>query len=133
MIRWTILGKQLGNEIHAILHPHEVFTLSVNGCPGRESFVPVVASFVFVYMLLVLATTFVGALAGLEPFTAFSAALSMVGNVGPAFGQLGPTSCYSDIAAPLKWFYMFAMLAGRLEIYTLLILVGRACGIHRRS
>ena len=54
-------------------------------------------------------------------------ALSMAGNVGPAFGALGPTSNYGALAAPLKWFYMFTMLAGRLEIYTLLILVGRVC------
>jgi trk system potassium uptake protein TrkH len=132
VIRWTILGKQLRNEVRRILHPHEVFTLSINGSAGRETFVPVVASFVFVYMLLVLSTTFAGALAGLDVFTAFTAALSMVGNVGPAFGQLGPTSNYGALAAPLKWFYMFAMLAGRLEIYTLLILVGRACFLRRR-
>ena len=133
VIRWTILGKQLRNEVHRILHPHEIFTLSINGCPGREAFVPVVASFVFVYMLLVIVTTFAGALAGLDVFTAFTGALSMVGNVGPAFGQLGPTSNYGALVAPLKWFYMFAMLAGRLEIYTLLILVGRVCFIRRTA
>ncbi len=133
IIRWTVLGKQLRNEVRHILHPHEVFTLSINGCPGRGAFVPVVASFVFVYMLLVLATTFAGALVGLDVFSAFTGALSMVGNVGPAFGQLGPTSNYGALAAPLKWFYMFAMLAGRLEIYTLLILLGRACFLRRRA
>ncbi len=133
VIRWTILGKQLRNELRRILHPHEVFTLSINGSAGRETFVPVVASFVFVYMLLVLATTFAGALAGLDVFTAFTGALSMAGNIGPAFGQLGPASNYGALAAPLKWFYMFAMLAGRLEIYTLLILAGRLLSPRRRS
>ena len=133
VIRWTILGKQLRNEVHRIVHPHEVFTLSLNGSPGRGSFVPLVASFVFVYMLLVIVTTFAGALAGLDVFTSFTAALSMVGNVGPAFGQLGPTANYGALAAPLKWFYMFAMLAGRLEIYTLLILLGRLFFLRRRT
>ena len=133
VIRWTILGKQLRNEIHRIVHPHEVFTLSLNGSPGRGSFVPLVASFVFVYMLLVIVTTFAGALAGLDVFTSFTAALSMVGNVGPAFGQLGPTANYGALVAPLKWFYMFAMLAGRLEIYTLLILLGRLFFLRRRT
>lgn len=133
VIRWTILGKQLRNEVRHILHPHEVFTLSVNGCPGRGAFVPMVASFVFVYMLLVLVATFAGALAGLDVFTAFTGALSMAGNIGPAFGQLGPTSNYGALAAPLKWVYMFTMLAGRLEVYTLLILVGRACFLRRRA
>ncbi len=125
VIRWTILAKQLRNEFRRILHPHEVFTLSLNGAPGRESFVPVVSAFIFLYLVLVLATTFAGAFAGLDVFTAFTAALSMVGNVGPAFGALGPTENCAVLAAPLKWFYSFAMLAGRLEIYTLLILAGR--------
>ena len=133
VIRWTILAKQLRNEVRRILHPHEVFTLSINGCPGRGAFVPVVASFVFVYMLLVLVTTLAGAFAGLDAFTALTGALSMAGNVGPAFGSLGPTSNYGAIATPLKWFYMFTMLAGRLEIYTLLILVGRAFSFRRRT
>ena len=126
VVRWTILAKQLRNEFKRMLHPHEVFTLTLNGVPGREVFVPAVASFVFVYAILVLATTFAGALAGLDVFTALTAALSMVGNVGPAFGSLGPSANCSAVAAPLKVFYAFAMLAGRLEIYTLLILAGRA-------
>ena len=133
VIRWTILGKQLGNELRRILHPHEVFTLSLNGCPGRGAFVPVVAVFIFAYMLLVMAATLAGALAGLDPFTAFTGALSMAGNIGPAFGALGPTSNYGALAAPLKWFYMFTMLAGRLEIYTLLIVRGRAFSLRRRT
>lgn len=125
VIRWTILAKQLRNEFLRLLHPRQVFTVVVNGCPGRETFVPVVAVFIFSYVLLVLLTTFFGALAGLDIQTAFTAAASMVGNIGPAFGKLGPTENYSFLAAPLKWWYSFAMLAGRLEIYTLLILIGR--------
>ena len=49
----------------------------------------------------------------------------MVGNVGPAFGSLGPTANYGSHAPLLKWWYAFAMLTGRLEIYMLLFLFGR--------
>ena len=133
VVRWTVLAKQLRNELRRMLHPHEVFTLTLNGMPGRETVVPVVAAFVFVYGLLVLVTTFAGALAGFDMFTAFTAALSMVGNVGPAFGKLGPTANGSAIAAPLKLFYAFAMLAGRLEIYTLLFLAGSIFSRSRRN
>lgn len=125
VIRWTILAKQVQNEFRRILHPHQVFTLHINGHAGREVFIPVVAVFIFCYLLLILLTTFVGALSGLDLQTAFTAAVSMVGNVGPAFGKLGPTANYGFLSASVKWWYMFAMLAGRLEIYTLLILVGR--------
>ena len=49
----------------------------------------------------------------------------MVGNVGPALGSLGPSANYGALPAALKWWYCLAMLAGRPEIYTMLILVGR--------
>ena len=81
------------------------------------------------YFILVLATAFAGALAGLDVLTSLTAAASMVGNVGPAFGQLGPTANCGFLPTPLKWWYCFAMLAGRLEIYTLLIMIGRICHV----
>lgn len=126
VVRWVILAKQFGNEIKRLVHPYGVFTMRLNGTSGREMFVPAVAAFVFAYLVLVAVTALFGAIAGLGPFTAFTAALSTVGNIGPAFGDLGPTANYGDIPALLKWWYMFAMLAGRLEIYTLLILFGTA-------
>ena len=123
IIRWTMLAKQLANEMRRLVHPYGVFTLRINGVPGRETFIPTVAAFVFVYLIIVLLTTFAGALCGLDPLTALTAALSMVGNIGPAFGSLGPSSNYGGIPDFLKWWYMVAMLAGRLEIYTLLFVV----------
>lgn len=124
VIRWTVLAKQLRNEFRRVLHPREVVTLRINGVPGRDGFVPAVAAFVFLYLLLVLAASFAGTLAGLGLVEAVSAALSMVGNIGPAFGSLGPTRNLAGLPDALKWFYSFAMLAGRLEIYTILILFG---------
>ena len=131
VIRWTILAKEIGNEMRRIVHPHQVFTLRINGKPGHESLIPVVASFILMYFILVLATTFAGAITGLDIFTSLTAAASMVGNIGPAFGQLGPTANYGFLPAALKWWYCFAMLAGRLEIYTLLIMIARVCHVPK--
>lgn len=122
VIRWTVLAKQLRNEIRRLRHPHGVFTLRINGVSGRDEMVSVVGTFVFVYMALALLTTFVGALGGLDLLTAFTGALSMVGNVGPAFGALGPTANCGFLPDGVKWWYCMAMLAGRLEIYTFIIL-----------
>ncbi len=124
VIRWTVLFKQLANEFRRQLHPRGVFTVRINGQPGRETLVPFVASFVFAYLLLAAATAVAGAFAGLGPLEAVTASLSMVGNIGPAFGEFGPTANCAALPAPLKWWYCFAMLAGRLEIYTMFILVG---------
>ena len=133
VVRWTILAKQLRNDFRRIIHPHEIVTLRLNGTSGREGFVPAVASFVLAYALLVIATALAGAMAGLGITEAFSAAFSMVGNVGPAFGALGPTANYGAIPDALKWFYSFAMLAGRLEIYTMLVLAFRPLNLLRKS
>ena len=123
IIRWTVLAKQMRNELLRLVHPHGVYTLRINGNAGREAIVPVVGSFVLVYFALVFLTTIVGALGGLDAWTAFTAALSIVGNVGPAFGALGPTANCGFLPAGVKAWYCLAMLAGRLEIYTLIIFV----------
>jgi len=121
VIRWVVLGKQLGNETKKMLHPHGVFTIRLNGKPGRDDIVFNVTSFMFLYLLLVMITTFFGCLGNLDLTTSFTGALSIVGNVGPAFGNLGPSNNFSMVPEFVKWWYCFAMLAGRLELYTLVI------------
>ena len=121
VVRWVILGKQLNNETRKMLHPHGVFSIRLNGHVTRKDLVPTVASFVMLYLGLVLVTTFVGCLGGVDPWSAFTGSLSMVGNVGPAFGAYGPTCNYGFLPAFVKIWYSFAMLAGRLELYTMMI------------
>lgn len=126
VIRWSILAKALRNDILKLLHPHGIFTLRVNGLPAKREIVSVVGSFIFVYMLVVFVTALAGAVCGQDVHTAVTAALSMVGNIGPAFGSLGPTQNYGAVPDALKVIYCVAMLAGRLEVYTLMILVGKS-------
>lgn len=125
VVRWTLLARQAAAETRRLLHPREVSAVRIDGRPVHDGLVAAVAGFVLAYFALVGATALAGAAAGLPPLEAFTAALSMVGNVGPALGALGPSANYGALPAALKWWYCFAMLAGRLEIYTMLILVGR--------
>ena len=121
VVRWVILGKQISNETKRMLHPHGVFSIRLNNRVGRKDIVFNVAAFMTVYFAVVAITTFAGCLANLDLFTAFTGALSMVGNVGPGFGKLGPSFNYGFLPSLLKWWYCFAMLAGRLELYTMII------------
>lgn len=121
VVRWVILHKQVQNETSRMIHPHGVFAIRLNGKVGRKDVVFNVTSFMTVYLILVGITTFVGALGNLDLWTAFTGALSMVGNVGPAFGRLGPSCNYGFLPDFVKFFYCFAMLAGRLELYTMII------------
>lgn len=121
VVRWVVLAKQAHNEILRMLHPHGIFTVRLNGMPGRKDLVLNVAAFTFVYVILTAVTTFISTLHGLDVLTAFTASLSMIGNVGPAFGALNPTANCGFLPATLKWWYCFVMLAGRLELYNLII------------
>ena len=119
VVRWMILAKSSRSQMLKMLHPHGVFSVRVDGSAGREDLVLNIASFIFVYLALVFAATFAGTLAGLPLFEAFTAGLSFLGNIGRAFS---PFSDYGWLPGGLKWFYCFIMIAGRLELYNLLIL-----------
>lgn len=121
VIRWVILGKQMNNETKKMIHPHGVFSIRLNGRPCKNEIVSNVASFVTAFFLLVAITTGVGCLGKLDLLSSFTAALSMVGNIGPAFGVLGPSANYGFLPDFVKIWYCFAMLAGRLELYTMII------------
>ena len=121
VIRWLVLGKQVQNETRKMLHPHGVFAIRLNGRPGRKDIVFNVAAFMAVYFALVLVTTFVGCLGQLDVWSAFTGALSMVGNIGPGYALLGPSQNFGFLPDFVKYWYSFAMLAGRLELYTMII------------
>lgn len=126
VIRWVILRRTLRNEALRLLHPRGVFSLHLDSRPMPLQIVVTVAAFVFLYFSLVVITTFAGALTGLNLETSLTGALSMVGNIGPAFGDLGPSANCGWLNPNLKIWYCFAMLAGRLELYTLMIFLSRS-------
>ncbi len=121
VIRWVILGKQLHNEILRMLHPHGVFTIRINHRAGRKDVVFSVAAFMFLYVLLVAITALFTTLFGLDIFSSFSGAMSMVGNIGPGFNKLGPSQNFGFLPAAVKWWYSLMMITGRLEFYTIMI------------
>ena len=121
VVRWVIMGKQAKIEAKKMLHPHGVFDIRLNNRSCRKDVVFSVAGFLFVYLLLVLVSTFVAAFDTGDLFSAFSTGLTVVGNVGPGFGALGPSYNFSIFSALPKYWFCFAMIAGRLELYTMLM------------
>lgn len=125
VIRWVVVSKQLQNEMKRMLHPHGIFSIRINKRAGRKDVVFAVTAFFYLYIMLVFCTTLFASIFGLDILSSFTGALSMVGNVGPAFSKLGPSDNYFFLATPIKWWYCFAMLAGRLELFTMLIFFTR--------
>ncbi|MDR1178329.1 MAG: TrkH family potassium uptake protein, partial [Spirochaetaceae bacterium] len=86
VIRHAILFKQAGSELKRTIFPGGIFSVHLNKKVGRTDVVYGAAGFVFLYMMVVMGTTLIGAASGVDLFTAFSAALSITGNIGAGFG-----------------------------------------------
>ncbi len=121
VIRWLILQKQYHIETKGLLHPHGVFSIQLNNRPGRKDIVYSVAGFIFCYFLLTVITAFVAVADGADLFSGFTASLALIGNIGPGFGSVGPAGNFAFFSPIVKIFFSFIMLAGRLELYTMII------------
>ena len=132
-IRVMLLLKQTANEIRRHLHPKAVLLTRVGTKAVKQEVLANVTGFVILYLLLCLAGAVVLGFMGLDLPTALGASISSVGNVGPAFGAVGPTDNYGWMSGPALGLLSFFMLVGRLEIFTVLLLFHPETWRARRS
>ena len=123
VVRIVTLFKMGVNEMKYLLHPHAVFSFRVNGQFVRKEISDSIAGFFFLYVLCLIVTTFVVATGGYDIVTSFTTSLVTVGNIGPGFGKIGPAENYAFFPDYIKWVLSLAMMVGRLEVYTVLILL----------
>ena len=122
MIRTLVLFKQAGREFLKLLHPTAVNPMKIGGQVVANKIVFAVLGFIFLYFMTVATLTFALLISGLDFLTAFTAVLASINNCGPGLGAVGPASNYSGLTDFQTWVCTFAMLVGRLEIFTVLIL-----------
>jgi trk system potassium uptake protein TrkH len=122
VIRIVTLFKQGLNEMKYLTHPRGIFTLKISGQPVKKDIVYAISGFFFLYIALILFVTFIVATAEHDILTSVTTALATVGNIGPGLGNVGPSENYAFYPDYIKWVLSFAMLAGRLEIYTFLVI-----------
>ncbi|MEM8598492.1 MAG: potassium transporter TrkG [Bacteroidota bacterium] len=123
VLRHVLLFKNAQREVHRLLHPQAIFPIRLDHRVVSPEVMRNVLSFVVLYLLLLLVGTLVLAALGLDLFSAFAATASAVGNVGPSFGAFGPTESYALVPELGKWVLSLLMVAGRLEIFTLIVLL----------
>jgi len=122
VIRLVTLLKQGINEMKYLVHPRGVFMIRLSGQTVKKDIVYAVSGFFFLYIFLLLVVTMIVAASGTDVLTSFTTALATVGNIGPGFGMVGPTDNYAFYPDYVKWVLSAAMIIGRLEIYTILVL-----------
>lgn len=122
MIRTLVLFKQAGREFVRLLHPAAVNPLKIGGQVIPNNVVFSVLGFIFLYFISVATLTFALLISGLDFISAFSAVIACINNAGPGLGVVGPGSTYQGLTDFQTWICTLAMLLGRLEIFTVLIL-----------
>jgi trk system potassium uptake protein len=123
MIRVLLVLKHSWLEVRRQLHPRAVLVPKVGGKPIREHIMMNVLGFMMIYMMLFGVGTFLMAMLGLSLPAAAGAAATAISNVGPGLAELGPAENFSAIPWQGHLILTFLMLVGRLEIFTVLLLL----------
>ena len=123
MIRAIILYKQIYSQVVRSLHPGAVSAIRVGGATVSEQVLLAVLGFSFMYMVSLVTLTLVLSASGLDIVTAFSAVVACINNTGPGLGAVGPASNYQGLNDFQVWVLSFTMILGRLEIFTLLVVL----------
>lgn len=127
IFRFQILYAIIVVQIKKLLHPNGVFIAHYNGKPVPEDIPLSVMGFLFIYALSFVTVALLLSLIGLDFMTAMSGAITSISNVGPGMGEIiGPTGNFAPLPDSAKWILSLAMLLGRLEIITVLVVLHRA-------
>jgi trk system potassium uptake protein TrkH len=121
VIRWLLIGKQGAREVRRLIHPSAEFPVRIGGRPVPWRVVDAVWGFFAVYVIVYVVMMMMMLAAGHDQVTAFSAVAATLNNLGPGLG--GVSSNFASLDNASKWVCIVAMLLGRLEIFTLLVLV----------
>ncbi len=121
VIRVILLYRQSIREIRRLVHPHAVLPIKVGGQKMSDTVISAVWGFFFLYITSFAVMTILLTATGLDAETAYSAVGACITNLGPGLGLAGPH--YADLNDMAKAILCVAMLLGRLEIYTLLVLL----------
>jgi len=123
VVRHILTIKNAFMEFKRTLHPNAIIPVRYNTRSVDRNIIYNILAFFILYMLSWIAGASVLAALGLDFITALGGAASALGNVGPAFGDLSPVDSYGGLPAAAKWWCGFLMLIGRLELFTVLILL----------
>ncbi|MEW5787272.1 MAG: potassium transporter TrkG [Pseudomonadota bacterium] len=123
MMRAVLLYKQVYRELKKLIHPNAQLPLRLGDSVVPNKIVYAVLAFLFIYVASIVSLSFVLSFTGLDVLTAFSAVVACINNTGPGLGQVGPATTYGVLTDFQTTVCSFAMLLGRLELFTLLVVL----------
>ena len=122
-LRILISMRHVRVELQRILHPRGILSCRLGGRRLQEDIIASVTSFFILFIVIFAIATLMMACVGLDVVSAFTSVAATLGNVGPGLGSVGPMDNYSGVPFAGKWILSLCMLLGRLELYTVVILL----------
>jgi len=122
-MRFILLLKHCYLEIFRIIHPHAITVVKLGDRPVPQSVLRSIWGFFALYIGLFAIAALLMSLLGLDMISSISSVATCLGNVGPGLGSVGPTDNFSEVPFLGKWILIFCMLLGRLEIFTVIVLL----------
>ncbi|MBL6964498.1 MAG: TrkH family potassium uptake protein [Bacteroidetes bacterium] len=124
--RHLLLFKNTITEFRRIIHPRAVIPVRYNGKVVSSDIMSNILAFFYIYIMIFIISTLIMIALGLDLNSAFGSVAASLGNIGPGIGEVGPAGNYAQIPGIGKWFLSFLMLVGRLELFTVIILLTKA-------
>ncbi|HEU0225514.1 MAG TPA: TrkH family potassium uptake protein [Steroidobacteraceae bacterium] len=121
VIRWLIVFRQGVSELKRLVHPSAEIPVKIGGRPVPMRIIGGVAGFFAMYFIIFAVLMFMLMMLGLDQVTAWSAVATCLNNVGPGLGDVSVH--FQDVPDAAKWISVIAMLAGRVEIFTFILLL----------
>ena len=120
--RMVVFVKSAVKEVGSYIHPRSVKRVKVEGRPVEHEIIRSINVYLTTYVLLFAASVFLVSLEGKDLITTFTAVAATINNIGPGLELVGPTGSFAHLTDLSKWTLIFDMLAGRLELFPMLIL-----------
>jgi trk system potassium uptake protein TrkH len=121
--RVVLLARVVGREFKRMVERHGVFAIRLGGRVTPEETIQSLLSLIYLSLLVLAVSGLLLAAMGLDLMTAFTAVVACMFNVGPGLGAVGPVDNYGQLPGLAKWILSVCMIAGRLEFYTLVVLL----------
>ena len=123
VIRQLLLFRNAGKELKRAIHPQGIIPVRLNGQAVSQDIIYKVMAFFQLYILIFVFGAIGLSFLGVDFETAIGASISALGNIGPGLGKVGPVGNYGFIHDAGKWLLSLLMLLGRLELFTVLLLI----------
>ena len=120
--RWILYNKQIAHEIERLIHPNAVTKVRLDGKVVDDKTIRTANVYLMAFVFLFVLSLFIISFDGYDLVTTFTSVAATINNIGPGLGEVGPLGGFSEFSNLSKWVFIFDMIAGRLELFPILII-----------